>query len=91
MNNIEDQIRKIEERNTRVEMEKSWETSKTRWVSILIITYILATIVMYIIDVPKPYVNSIIPTLGYFLSIQSLPFIKKRWMSRFKDQHDDLV
>ncbi len=72
----------IEERNKRVELEKAWETSLTRTISILIITYVLATVVMYIIDVPKPYINSIIPTLGYFLSVQSLPMIKKVWMRR---------
>lgn len=78
---IEDRIDKIEKRNKKVELEKAWETSKTRWISILVVTYILATVVMYIIDVPKPYLSSIIPTLGYFLSVQSLPFIKNVWMN----------
>ncbi len=82
MEEIEKRIVQIEERNKRVELEKAWETSKTRWVSILIITYILATVVMWILDVSKPYLNSIIPTLGYFLSIQSLPLVKKIWMSK---------
>lgn len=76
----------IEERNKRVELEKAWETSFTPTISILIITYVLATVVMYIIDVPKPYINSIIPTLGYFLSVQSLPMIKKVWMRRRSSQ-----
>ena len=82
MKDFERRIVEIEKRNKRVELEKAWETSKTRWVSIIIITYILATLFMYILDVPKPYLNSIVPTLGYFLSIQSLPFIKKIWMSK---------
>jgi hypothetical protein len=82
MMNIEERLRKIEERNKRVELEKAWETSFARSLSIIVITYILATVVMYLIDVPKPYLNSIIPTLGYFLSIQSLPFIKKYWLSK---------
>jgi hypothetical protein len=82
MEEIKKRIIQIEERNKKVELEKAWETSRTRWISILIITYILATIVMWIIDVPEPYVNSIIPTLGYFLSVQSLPFIKKIWIRK---------
>ncbi len=82
MSNIESRLALIEERNKRVELEKAWETSLTRTISILIITYVLATVVMYIIDVPKPYINSIIPTLGYLLSVQSLPMIKKVWMQR---------
>jgi hypothetical protein len=76
----------IEERNKRVELEKAWETSLTRTISILIITYVLATVVMYIIDVPKPYINSIIPTLGYLLSVQSLPMIRKVWIRRKKSE-----
>ena len=82
MEDINKRLTQIEERNKRVEMEKAWETSKTRSVSIVVITYILATVVMYIIDVPKPYLNSVIPTLGYFLSVQSLPWIKKIWMDK---------
>ncbi len=84
MSNIESRLALIEERNKRVELEKAWEISLTRTISILIITYVLATVVMYIIDVPKPYINSIIPTLGYFLSVQSLPMIKRAWMRRKK-------
>ncbi len=84
MEELENRIALIEERNKRVELDKAWETSKTRWISIVIITYILATFVMYIIHVPKPYLNSIIPTLGYLLSVQSLPFIKKLWMDKKK-------
>jgi hypothetical protein len=82
MEEIEKRITHIEERNKKVELEKAWETSQTRSVSIVVLTYILATIVMWIIDVQKPYLNSIIPTLGYFLSIQSLPFIKRIWMNK---------
>ena len=84
MEELENRIALIEERNKKVETDKAWETSKTRWISIVIITYILATFVMYIIHVPKPYLNSIIPTLGYLLSVQSLPFIKKLWMDKKK-------
>jgi hypothetical protein len=82
MMHIEERLQKIEERNRRVELEKAWETSFARSFSIIVITYILATVVMYLIDVPKPHLNSIVPTLGYFLSIQSLPFIKKYWISK---------
>lgn len=81
--NIEQEILNIKERNKKVELEKAWETSITRKVAILIITYLFAALVMLVINIEKPFVNAIILTLGYFLSFQGLPFIKKNWIRRF--------
>lgn len=36
--NIEERIKKIEDRNKRVELDKKWETSWTRRICIMIIT-----------------------------------------------------
>ncbi len=77
---IEQEIHHIKDRNQRVEAEKAWETSLTRKGAILILTYVLASIVMYIIGVPAPYLNAIIPTLGFFLSTLSIGWIKRIWL-----------
>lgn len=79
---IEKEIEEIKERNRRVEMEKGWETSYFRIVSITVITYVLATIVLYLIGIERPYINSLIPTIGFMLSTLSLPFIKKFWIRK---------
>ncbi|MEK7615775.1 MAG: hypothetical protein AAB420_01035 [Patescibacteria group bacterium] len=42
MEPIEERIKTIEARNTRVETDKAWETSWTRRLSIAIATYIIA-------------------------------------------------
>jgi hypothetical protein len=84
LQDIINRLANIEKRNTVVEESKAWEVSKTRKASILIITYILATIVMYFMDVPNYYLNSLIPTLGYFLSTLSLNFVKKIWLGKIK-------
>ena len=42
--NIEERIKKIEDRNKRVELDKKWETSWTRRICIMIITYIVVII-----------------------------------------------
>ena len=80
---IEDDIRMIQERNARVDADKAWETSLTRKILILFITYVLATSVMWVIGVDMPYINALIPTLGYFLSTLSLRFAKKYWLEKF--------
>jgi hypothetical protein len=73
-------ITEIKSRNARVEADKAWETSVTRKILILVITYMLATLVMWLINVPYPHLNAIIPTLGFFLSTLSLGFVKNYWI-----------
>ena len=79
---IEQRIQKIEERNVRVEAEKAWEKSTLRVGSIMLATYIIACGVLMVIGNDNPFRNALIPVLGYFLSVQSLPFLKRSWISR---------
>jgi len=46
-------------------------------------TYIITAIVFYIIGVRNFMLNALIPTVAFYLSTQSLPFIKKWWMRKF--------
>lgn len=47
--NIEDRINNIEKRNKRVELDKKWETSITRRVCIIILTYIIVVSYSYLV------------------------------------------
>ncbi len=76
---FEKEIKKIQERNKRVELDKAWETSKTRKISIAILTYLVMVLVMYSLDMSNPFIGAIIPTLGFMLSTFSLDFIKEFW------------
>ncbi|MGA2417753.1 MAG: hypothetical protein ABSF55_00720 [Candidatus Staskawiczbacteria bacterium] len=84
---MEDDIKKeielIKERNKRVEADKAWETSGTRVFSIVAMTYIITSIVFYFIGVKNYLLSALIPTVGFYLSTQSLPFIKKWWIKKF--------
>jgi len=77
--NFEKEIKKIQERNKKVELDKAWETSKTRKVSIAVLTYFVMVLVMYSLNMGSPFVGAIIPTLGFTLSTFSLDFIKAFW------------
>jgi hypothetical protein len=81
---IEEEIIAIKERNRKVELDKTWETSFTRKISIICVTYIFAYLVMVTIDVPDPALNAVIPTLGFFLSTLSLNIIKNAWIKLLK-------
>lgn len=77
--NFEQEIKKIQERNKRVELDKAWETSKTRKISIAVLTYFVMVLVMYSLRMDHPFVGAVIPTLGFMLSTFSLDFIKRFW------------
>ncbi|MDO8518125.1 MAG: hypothetical protein Q7S26_02440 [bacterium] len=79
---IEQRLQKIEERNVRVEAEKAWETSVFRVGLIMLVTYVVACGVLFVIGNSNPFRNALIPALGYLLSTQSLPFIKRFWINR---------
>lgn len=79
---VEQRLSQIEARNSRVEAEKAWETSNYRKVLIVVTTYFLMCLTMAIIGVNQFYIQSIIPTLGYFLSTLSFRFIKKFYIDK---------
>jgi hypothetical protein len=81
-NQISEKIQKIEERNKRVEMDKAWEVSWTRRVFILAMTYIVASVWLYIIQENHILLKAMVPTIGYLLSTLSIPQIKKLWISK---------
>lgn len=81
---IEKRLARIEERNNRVESDKAWETSFERKVLILILTYFVIGLFMNFIRVDKPFLNAIIPSLGFLLSTLSIPFFKDIWIKKQK-------
>ena len=89
MNEIEQikkDIQEIKERNARVEKDKAWETSFARKVLVTILTYIVVVLFFYFAELPKPFLNAIVPTLGFVLSITSIPFFKKIWIKSKKEE-----
>jgi len=76
---FEAEIKKIQARNKKVELDKAWETSKTRKISIAVLTYFVMVLVMHSLNMDNPFIGAIIPTLGFTLSTFSLDFIKAFW------------
>ncbi len=83
--NTEQEISIIKERNLKVEADKAWETSIFRVILISAVTYLVAAFVFYVLAVSSYLLNAIIPTMGYLLSTQSIPFVKEWWIkNRYK-------
>lgn len=81
---LKNEIDLIKQRNRRVEADKAWETSKTRVGFIVLVTYIVTAMVFYFIGVKDFMLNALIPTVGFYLSTQSLPFVKEWWIKKHK-------
>ena len=77
---MEERIIKIEERNKRVELDKKWETSWTRKICIMILTYIVVIIYSHLIqNTNNIALSSLVPVIGFTLSTLSLKLIRKIW------------
>ena len=81
--NIEKKITEIEKRNKRVELDKEWETSWTRRISIMILTYIVVVIYSFIIKkYNNIFLSSLVPVIGFALSTLSLKIVRKIWQNK---------
>ena len=79
---LEKELEEIRSRNERVEKDKAWETSLIRRSLLTLFTYLAIGIYLYIINVPMPWLNAIVPAVAFMLSTLTLPFFKKQWLKR---------
>ncbi len=80
LHELEKRIQAIEKRNIRVEWDKQWETSWVRRIALIACTYIAIGMYLQIIRVADPWLNAIVPAIGFFLSTLTLRALKYYWM-----------
>ena len=79
-NQIEKEIQNIKERNKKVEKDKAWETSLTRRICIMILTYIVVLFYSYMVkNITSIWLSLLIQVIGFALSTLSLKIIRKIW------------
>lgn len=76
---LEKRISLIEQRNKRVEKDKQWEISLTRKILLILFTYLTLVFYFKFVLQINPWLNAIVPTLGFYLSTLTLPFFRKIW------------
>ncbi len=77
---IIERLARIEARNKNVELDKAWETSWTRRLLLTLFTYLALGIYMWAIDIERPFLNSIVPALGFMISTFTMPWLKRKWI-----------
>ena len=81
-NKLEERIVTIEERNARVELDKAWEISWTRRISIGLFTDAVIVIYLAVINNDKPFINAAVPAVGFFLSTLVLRQVQGLWQKK---------
>jgi len=79
---IETRIAKLEARNMRVELDKAWETSWTRKILIAVLTYFVVVLYLAVVVRIDPWVNAIVPVVGFLLSTLTVGYAKSVWVNR---------
>lgn len=88
---IEIRLGQLEARNARVEADKAWETSWTRRLVLAVFTYITVGIFLVLIQVANPWVNALVPVIGFTISTLTVSVCKKTWLKRRKIDHSKYV
>ena len=87
---LEEEIKKIKERNKRVELDKAWETSWTRKICIILLTYVVVIIYSYITkEISNIWLSSLVPVIGFTLSTLSVKLVRKIWEKNKKGENKD--
>lgn len=85
MKELEQRIAKIEKRNKRVEADKAWETSWTRRICIMVLTYLVVVAYSYIVrECDNILFSSLVPVLGFLLSTLSVKAVRRLWEKKNK-------
>ncbi len=81
---IEERLAVIEARNIRVESDKAWETSRTRRLSIMVLTYLVIVSYLHFVVHIEPWINALVPVIGFFISTFTISLLKSYWISTRK-------
>lgn len=79
---LEGRLAEIESRNARVEGDKAWETSWTRRISIMVLTYVVVCVYLQFVVKIDPWINALVPVIGFLLSTLTLSLLKQYWLER---------
>ena len=84
---LEARIKNIESRNNTVEINKAWETSYVRRGLLCIFVYLAIALYLKFIVGINPWINAVVPSVGFLLSTLTLPYFKALWIKHIYKKH----
>lgn len=82
MKDLEKRIAALEMRNKKVEADKAWETSWTRRITIALLTYFVVCTYLALVIHIDPWLNALVPVVGFLLSTLTVSYVKAWWLRR---------
>lgn len=79
---VEERLAQLEARNRRVEGDKAWETSWFRRLSIMVLTYLTVVFYLRFVVHINPWINALVPVIGYGFSTLTISRLKSWWLRR---------
>jgi hypothetical protein len=79
MKTLEQRLEEIERRNRRVERDKAWETSSTRRLMIVLLTYIVIGLYLSYLGVANAWFHAFVPVIAFLLSTLALSVVRTFW------------
>lgn len=78
---LQKQVDALKRRNFEKDRGKEFESSYTRVIFLMIITYCtLCAYMAFVLKTGNPFLDAIVPTVGFNISTWSLPYIKELWI-----------
>ena len=77
---LQTEIEALQQRNFDKDRGKEFESSYTRVFFLMFVTYWTLFGYMYIIDTNNPWLDAIVPTVGFNISTWGLPVVKEYWI-----------
>jgi amino acid transporter len=81
---IQKRLEVVEVRNRNKDLDKAWERSWSRKLFIVAMTYLFASLYLYLIGAQTPFINAVVPAAGFMLSHLSLKQIEELWLKHVK-------
>ncbi len=81
---LESRLKAIEIRNKKVEDDKAWETSWVRRIVIMALTYLVVAAYLSVVAKIDPWLNALVPVVGFFLSTLTVAVVKDLWLANRK-------
>ncbi len=84
MKDLEQRVEILEARNKKVDADKAWETSWARRAAIAGLTYVTVVIYLRVVIHIDPWLNALVPVVGFILSTLTITYLKKIWLDNRK-------